>query len=47
MCFPAGRNRPLCKKLTRYRIEPGYDDISYCDTSYIVSDILYQLISHC
>jgi hypothetical protein len=31
-----------------FTIEPVYNDIRLCDTSYITSDILwFQLISHC
>ena len=35
-------------KLKLTTVEPGYNDIGYCDTLYIASDILwYQLIPHC
>jgi len=45
--FSRRQETTFMQKLTRYRTEPGYDDISYCDSSYIASDVLYQLISHC
>lgn len=40
--FNGWYSMPLCT------VESGYNDIGFCDTSSIASDVLlYQLISHC